>query len=259
MAFDIVTLSPFNVQLGGNEAGANPYLPLPAPVAIGDGSLADNSDSTGYELGSRYNGDEGGDRADLLLVDFAIDTGAHPEPTWMYPSVRVKNADGYLDASAAYGLIGHYGWYRADDPTGTYLYLTGWPTPLSDGEATTPTWFDQVYNNAPILPGDPGDDTNWLNLPRDWPQILDPLTTTGLRFGIFCLSTATTRVPLVDVFEVRLVVACAPVAAPAYVPPTRATPSLRMLQRGGEGGMSGIPRMIGNPVRGLRQGPGSVY
>ena len=48
--------------------------------------------------------------------------------------------------------------------------------------------------------------------------------------------------------------------APApYVPPARATPSLRMLQRGGQGGMSGIPRMIGNPVRGLRQGPGSVY
>lgn len=48
-----------------------------------------------------------------------------------------------------------------------------------------------------------------------------------------------------------------PPAAPPVA--TRVTPSLRMLQRGGQGGMSGIPRMIGNPVRGLRQGPGSVY
>lgn len=46
----------------------------------------------------------------------------------------------------------------------------------------------------------------------------------------------------------------------AIVPPVaHANPSLRMLQRGGPGGMSGIPRMIGNPVRGLRQGPGSIY
>lgn len=40
----------------------------------------------------------------------------------------------------------------------------------------------------------------------------------------------------------------------------RVTPSLRMLQRGGSGGMSGIPRMVGDPTRrGIRQGPGSIY
>lgn len=52
------------------------------------------------------------------------------------------------------------------------------------------------------------------------------------------------------------------VAPPTLAAPVnRVTPSLRMLQRGGSGGMSGIPRMIGDPTRrgSVRQGPGSIY
>ena len=266
MAFDIVTLTPVNVQLGGTDVGLNDTYPLPGPIEVGGGSISDGSDLSYLELGSRYNWAEGGERTDLLLADFVFDTTAHPDPTWLYVSVRMMNEPaesperpGYRAALATYSLLPVYSWYRSDG-TGGALDREGMPAAIADGEVDSPAWFNQFYRNEPILPGDPGDDTNWANLPRDWPEMLDPLTTSGLRFGMFCTSSAPDRIPLIDVFEIRLVVACpAPVPPASPVRAIRSTPSLRMLQRGGQGGMSGIPRMIGNPVRGLRQGPGSVY
>jgi len=255
VAFDILTLTPFNVQLGGIDPNLNFASAMPAPPTVGGGSVTDGSDSSYVELGSRYNDSEGGERADLLLCDFVIDPAVHPDVTWMYYSIRVKNEAGYADALASLSLDGQTAWYRTDDASGSRLFGARLPNDVRNGLATSPTWFGQAYNGSPILPGDPGDSTNWLNLPRDWPEMLDPLTTTGLRFGMYVLSSSATRVPLIDVFEVRLVVACVTTETAVYHPPP-----LRLHPRSDGRGMSSAQRVWPRPPTGAygRIGPGSL-
>lgn len=201
-----VTYKPFNVQLGGVESGNT----WPAPVPFGGGSLIDDSDASGVEIGTHYDTTAGSDAPDLLYADFQVP--ADLSPTWAHIAIRAKTATGYTSSS---GLNDWRGIYRTDDPDGWQLYYQSWPPDLANGTAASPAWFREFYAGYPILDGAPGDDTNWANLPRDWPNMLDALTTTGLRVGYFVYTNSPTRVPVMDLYEIRLVVTVDGAPAPA--------------------------------------------
>jgi hypothetical protein len=214
----IVTLYPNSVARGGYDPAKDRVLP--APAVIGDGSLADDSDATGVELGISYDAATGTDYDEAISADFTADPALNP--TWMYVSLRAATPAGFPNAS---DVISHRYFYRTDGVGGN-LYQTAWPDPLDNGTAAAADWFNEAFAGQPITPGPPSRDTNWLNLPSDFPELLDPLTTTGLRVSLYAETVSLdTRTPVLDLYEIRLVVAYEPTTSPLpYDAPCRLFP-----------------------------------
>ena len=266
MPYSIVELAPVN------QYATIGYSPPTAQTPAVFGSVADDSDATFTTLEAEYQ--ESGDRySEVLTLDFAL-----PDPTMVpafyYMKMRARdNADFAAHPERFVEFMFDYS-AVADSPGTTFDSWSrnssgassGQFGALANGEVIDPAWFDFAYmGDAPVDTANPTADT-WFQIDNGDTtgyvahQTYAALAGSGLRFTFYprADSNLDPRTAYIDVYEVRMVVAYVQAAAP-YVAPARATPSLRMLQRGGEGGMSGIPRMIGNPVRGLRQGPGSVY
>ena len=264
MPYSIVELLPVA------QYSALGYTPPNAQTPAVFGSVSDNSDATVTTLEAEYQ--TGGARySEVLTLDFAL-----PDPTmlpqFMHMRIRardnaefVANPDAFLTIYTDYSLVEEAPGNPYDQwAIGTSGDAFGQLGDLAHREVADPTWLDFSYlgNATPVDTANPGD--TWFAVNPDGSRVAYyhayGLAGAGIRFTLYprAESNLVPRTSFLDVFEVRMVVAYVQTAAP-YVPPTRATPSLRMLQRGGQGGMSGIPRMIGNPVRGLRQGPGSVY
>ena len=127
-------------------------------------------------------------------------------------------------------------------------------TTARSGDAETGT----VSIASPPVTVDPGGAKFAVALLDDLTQLQDTSGATSLFEAGGSFYSTRVRLYYTQRPRYRLVYADVPVSATPVS--TRVTPSLRMLQRGGQGGMSGIPRMVGDPTRrGIRQGPGSIY
>lgn len=278
----VVTLVPYAQALNADDIyPIRDNIQLDTPGTIGDGSLSDGSDETGVQIGAWADTSTVGTpfHGELTSVDFILPDPSQI-PTALCFQMRAKT-DPDVAADPPSATLDLFEWVmRAANYSSHTEYLDHqsvtdsdipalhslWRPDLSDGHTDTPTWFT-FY--SPAGTADPADPTSpgWIDLgPVDnenYGGLRQALATDGLRvtFGLFWNGEEpyTDRRAWWDVFEFRLLVAVEGGGSAPYVAPAYVRPSLRMTQRGGEGGMYGTPRFVGSPVRGLRQGPGSVY
>lgn len=208
--------------------------------------------------------------------------GYGPLPAYVYgasmqwsdddPNTYVRINPGDAVTNQSYGARAPYGESLAAAAGASELYIsifidggisdTYKPTNFGIGDGATVSFAVQNFDSlGPTTQGwvEYGPFTNdEHNPPYGCVQagmISDLATATGV-FAFFNGGlTGNENYTYITEFAVRLDGPAAP-----FVPPVLAHPSLRMLQRGGTGGMSGIWRMVGNPTTrdSLRRGPGSI-
>jgi hypothetical protein len=212
MAFQAIKPYAVAVGVGDLDTDFETGLVYDDPVAFGDGSVVDDSDSSWLELGS-YRDSSNAQHVETVVADFEAPAGA--TPTAMLVQIRARNsADVLGDDPGASRLF----YVRLSDTAtnDTYAYqalgnvaaANWWAGPLTEAGVSEPTWFSGWWQNHPDM-SNPSDAGDWYDLTSD------PAAAAALVAGTLRLTFAWrwigddtfSRRAWIDVFEVRLLLA----------------------------------------------------